>query len=175
MSKKKVSPEVSFVGVEGLLFVTREVPVFRQYQVAVGIAVEGLPVYMAPAFGERTVEHVLYLLGDEGPEFLAALDAAGEEIRRASGWNPAEVDAAVAAAARVVTSGQALAPAADLLTYEQAAAILRVNRSRVNALISAGRLERVVLDGRTTRVTRGSLDAYLAARRGPGRPPSVAP
>lgn len=62
----------------------------------------------------------------------------------------------------------------DLLTYAEAAAVLGVNRSRVNAIVAAGGLATVRLDGRTVRVTRASLDAYQLRRRGAGRPPRPA-
>lgn len=53
----------------------------------------------------------------------------------------------------------------ELLHVRRVAQLLDVTRKRVYALIQEGRLEAVRLGPHQTRVTRDSLDAYVAALR----------
>jgi len=68
----------------------------------------------------------------------------------------------------------------DLITTEQAAAILSRNHgrpipaSRVRDLANRGRLTKVPLDGRTSRYIRQEVEA-LRLRDKPGRPPQGQP
>jgi excisionase family DNA binding protein len=56
----------------------------------------------------------------------------------------------------------------ELLTIDEAAESLRVTRRTIERLIARGELERVNV-ARTVRITRSSLDAYIAEHTTPPR------
>jgi excisionase family DNA binding protein len=58
----------------------------------------------------------------------------------------------------------------DLLTYDQAAALIGVSRSQISKWVAAGRLPAVYLDARTPRLRAGEVAAFAALARKPGRP-----
>jgi len=52
----------------------------------------------------------------------------------------------------------------ELITVGDAASLLGISTKRIYQLIETGRLETLKLGPRTTRITRASLDAFLAER-----------